>query len=821
MVLERCLKQLYYSQNSDSIIRIISQRGKLNADAIRDVLYQGLTTSCGESGYTYDQCGLVAEWFAKEYGDDLFRAVNKFNEILKVDENDSPYVGINDILRWNNLSAYLTEDLLVCTKMACAERPRTDFEWEPYVPTDSKKLNDLLGKPLADVHSHLKGSSFNFEINWICLMNHIAGRKREFEKLESWIQSPTAKHIQDAKHTLYEKAIIAAAIRLMLFCDMMDGSYMPPSRVIKIIKSPNLLHSIGLSRELQISIDAAREKHGRLFKTQYGEQRAKIDYAVSMGSPLSGERRILYNAIRLRNDKTGDCLDRNSLLYLYLVIKNEIRKELVQTNDAVGFGNFDLYEGRKTLFIEKYPEYEHLLTHLSVESFFGKYASSRRHEARIAPKSDYNKFCSSLVNTEKCIQSGMFGLSGENWKYAYDYHFIKSVDRTPKDLYPICERHHCLREEVKQQALNIARIRNGFIKEDNQYLADKIVGIDAANSEILCRPEVFAQAYRFLREHKIEHPEIHEVRDLGITYHVGEDFVDIVDGLRSVAELILYMNYRKGDRLGHALVLGVDVKEYYAKRNYSICMTRQMLLDNIVWLHHELKRYGVYKKVVECLESKYKIVFEKLFKDSCITIVPIATYYKSWLLRGDSPFMYNSKGEVICVQLGEWNEKALNCDADSARQDKKACKLYYLYHYDAMLKKNGQEMESVDVDDAMISAISFVQSKMLRQVENLGLCIECNPTSNFKIGEIEQYDQHPISKFFSYIKGRGKSHISSSINTDDKGIFATSIEREYALVYAAFKRKEERNRMWRKCKPDLDRWMDDLRQFSNGQCFVK
>ena len=64
------------------------------------------------------------------------------------------------------------------------------------------------------------------------------------------------------------------------------------------------------------------------------------------------------------------------------------------------------------------------------------------------------------------------------------------------------------------------------------------------------------------------------------------------------------------------------------------------------------------------------------------------------------------------------------------------------------------------------------------------LAIECNPSSNYKIGEFETYEEHPILKFFNYgLSTPYANHdIAVSINTDDQGIFATSLEREYSLI---------------------------------------
>lgn len=101
-----------------------------------------------------------------------------------------------------------------------------------------------------------------------------------------------------------------------------------------------------------------------------------------------------------------------------------------------------------------------------------------------------------------------------------------------------------------------------------------LVGIDAANLELTTPPEVFAPAFRFLREYPIELQRasartdrygtqaavrsLVEDRRLGMTYHVGEDFRHLLSGLRAVAETMQFLRPAPGDRLGHALVLGLD-----------------------------------------------------------------------------------------------------------------------------------------------------------------------------------------------------------------------------------------------------------------------
>lgn len=837
--LRTCLKQLFHSQNPDEIIHVLTTNITLKDTEYKKFLYSGLTSLSKELGYSFDQCSLIADWFIAKFGHDVFLALGDFGNSNLIDSGHGvPIVKIDCLLRWNELASYLTEDLITCAHFAYGDIKKTNisFNWDPFLSVNSDEVVGILTKKLSDVHAHLKGSSLNFDVNWICLMNHIVNRSGSFRDLEEWRQSTYYNRTFSQKHSLYEKAIMAASIRLLLFGDARSINLISDKRVNTIINTSGFIESLSLASDLQKDIDVAKTLYAKSYHDSEQNRSAKIDYALFNGisiddekcaySSLAGERYILYSALCKIKGNELYRNHRSSLLYLYILIKNEIRNELIQTNDAVGFDNFNVYERRKTLFIEKYPEYEELLVHLSVAGFFAKRSSDSCHETRIAPKSNYSQCLNAFLDTDKMVTGSLYCNATSIHSYGYDYHFIKLKDKTPERLYAVYERHHDLRREVKKQSLNIARLRDGqLVTKKDVPLSDLIVGIDAANSELNCRPEVFAQAFRYLRRHKSEHPEIHAAEKLGITYHVGEDFVDVIDGLRAIDELLTYMPYNKGDRLGHALVLGVDVPEYYARRNYSICMTKQMLLDNIVWLHHVLITDGGYKQIVFELQKCYSELIKDVFDVS--NAPSIETYYDSWRLRGDDPEMYTPEGSVNTVQLGEWNNCSLNEGLDNVRVSKQSCLLYYRYHYDDEVKKKGAEVVDCSLrdfkctTDSLVESISFVQHQMLKKVRNMGLCIECNPTSNFKIGEINRYDQHPIHKFYPYKKSPKRYWISSSINTDDKGIFATSIEREYALIYAAFQRKIELEKGSWKHTVDIEQWLDEIREFSNKQCFIK
>ena len=80
--------------------------------------------------------------------------------------------------------------------------------------------------------------------------------------------------------------------------------------------------------------------------------------------------------------------------------------------------------------------------------------------------------------------------------------------------------------------------------------------------------------------------------------------------------------------------------------------------------------------------------------------------------------------------------------------------------------------------------IKKVQNKMMKLICAKKICIETNPTSNVRIGQLGMYEHLPVFRF-TKMRKRPSQNLPISVNTDDKGIFATSLHREYALLALA------------------------------------
>lgn len=146
--------------------------------------------------------------------------------------------------------------------------------------------------------------------------------------------------------------------------------------------------------------------------------------------------------------------------------------------------------------------------------------------------------------------------------------------------------------------------------------------------------------------------------------------------------------------------------------------------------------------------------------------------------------------------------------------------LYSLYHFNRNVKDSGENVEEYHVSDAFVKTIELLREKKLQDAERRHLAIECNPTSNYKIGELTDFAEHPITRFYNdgIYTGDERHSMSVSINTDDAGVFVTSIEREYAVMAKAL---EDRYVKTGGLSPkQIYDWLDDVRRFGQQQRFV-
>ncbi len=435
-------------------------------------------------------------------------------------------------------------------------------------------------------------------------------------------------------------------------------------------------------------------------------------------------------------------------------------------------------------------------------------------------------------------------------------HFIKGTDRERADGIVRC-RYDFLRRKMKRQTDALIGLRTKYPR-----CASRVLGIDAASNEVGCRPEVFASAFRRLRNHvRIFENGLGEklnVPQLRITYHVGENFLDILDGLRAIEEAVNFLNLSSGDRLGHALALGEDVTEWYASKNNRIWIPQQDYLDNIVWLYNRLIDYKIpgMDSFKGYLEKKYETYFQKIYArnmddafmeqaleharqyytDIGAPMISfngrcrfeIYQYYNAWKLRGDDPMLY---------ERGFYRKEMLRSPEAESRVNKVFPKekqyhyqpdvflLNYYYQYNENVRREGRKMIEVKIRPDYIRAVQLIQKQMQYTIARRGIAIETNPSSNYLIGTFKDYEKHPIFCFYNKQfeqdpqRAAESPQLSVSINTDDMGVFSTSLENEYAILASALENAMDEEGNYRYNKSLVYDWVDDVRRMGNDQSF--
>lgn len=785
----------------------------------------------------------------------VFNALLHFSACRIRLKNGIPICNFDKLLSWDELTKVLGEDLFVTSYLAAREiaerrQPLNNFNWDICLQHDANDLNVILDKPLADVHAHLKGSSANFDISWICLMNHISNRSNEFAELERRKLTPVIQtEYKSTTSPLYAKVIKAAAIRLYLLgaLNNFKGYSEKAEKTLQDIIDSNGETTFYLINDLQSLLDLI----SFIDEEKVGGKVQVADYAISeigktVISQISGERRFLYQNFKaIYLDRyNGKKAILSTLFYYYLVVKEELRKEINQVNNSLGFANFEEYQDRKSIFLWKHPFYEKLMVQMAISNYMDhKGCGSRYMEPRIAPKKNVEQLNNAICEQDKAIRNQTFTTDDTaKWNYDYVCHFIKVADQGmtsySEELLKMLPRHKILRDKVKEQALAILELRTRHFNNSN-----RLVGIDAANSEIACRPEVFAHAFRFLRAHKydMEGTYYPKLPDLGRTYHVGEDFYSIVDGLRAVDEVLRFFHFNNGDRFGHALVLGTDVKRYYESKYYCVNAKLQVIVDNLAWLYVNACKCGCSSAITLFLKENYRKSCNILYNNTRKPIPDIVDYYHAWLLRGDDPYLYkeivaDSTDEkerwkdaidLVSNSVSLWESNGFNYGKGiaDARNNSVSCKLYHDYHFDVNIKRNGDKAYLLkinrEVREELMETILKVQDWLLCEVERRHIAIECNPSSNLKIGNFDRYDEHPITKFNNVrLLSTYKSHdICVSINTDDSGVFSTTLEREYSLMALALEKCRKEG--FQNSPRTILAWMDSVREMGHEQKFNK
>ena len=840
----------------------------------------------------------------------FFALLDEYSRDILCYRNSEPLCRQEWILDWRERSLSLGQDLFTCAGLAARDAREqcitNHFSWPAIIHTDNLALQQLLQLGISENHFHLNGSTRMFSLCWCYLMNHPEKAGAYFKNKRFWENLyPTTSYGElDNQLPWHHWIYIAAWIRATLFERISTQSKRLPifSEFHQFYHRTDCRSEIHLITQ-QLLYNAARlPMRKKFYALDYAITEDLLQNNSSSVRLLTGERYFMYQCfLRFFSDQEGHGKEEQDLFYLYLLIKTRFRRELIQSNAQLGFRNFSRYEIRKAFLWGNQDQYWEETYALSVGAAFdvdSKLSPVQSLEMRIMPRRSAQELYREIRTTDLSIQASLdraqsYSGTGkgirteedilydiqENANYFYVLHFSKEplepLDPT-SSVGDICEsRNNKNRILVEQQAKATA---SALLQ--SSYLCSRIRGIDACTHEIGCRPETFATAFRFLRH-------LNPISDYGenirywpqidATYHVGEDFLDLTDGLRAIDEAVCFLNMERGDRLGHALALGTAPEQYYRTKDYCVYLPAQDLLDNLVWILYRSLEWNVpissdlrafmERRAEQLLDQIYQpensyTIPENDSKNSSPRRYTLREYFSAWRLRGDDPSIYKlahdnpklfkiilSHKNLECSSVDEMYRQAkldeqlwdygsrmnllLDHDTHSSqtsslwpRFHSNIQELMYRYHFGVKERVQGQEIERFEIGAEYIHLIRNLQNCMMQKIMQKGIFIECNPSSNKLIGTFDLYENHPLFRF-NHVGLPEREYpderveLLVSVNTDDQGIFDTSIENEYALIYGCLHLRKDENGIPLVDASSIRSYLNQLRELGNHSVFPK
>lgn len=320
-----------------------------------------------------------------------------------------------------------------------------------------------------------------------------------------------------------------------------------------------------------------------------------------------------------------------------------------------------------------------------------------------------------------------------------------------------------------------------------------IVGVDAAGPEKNQPPRSLAPTYCRVREF-LDDPSVPRDRfpvQLGFTVHVGEDFHDLLTGLRHIDEATHLLGLRPGDRLGHALALAWPPEKFYQQPGSTLLPAGDHLLD-LVWLCAMVETSRLDQHRWAGVTHQWLRSCVAGLEGSPHSVEGVVGAFLAGCPYASQDRRVRSEGELLAA-LGVSSERAREPVAPPERMP------------------------------TWVEVVRAAQRAAWLRVHESGLVIEANPTSNLSIGGFDGYADLPLvrlSGFVDYPLDDPLPPLPVSINTDDPGVFDTTLTAEFQRLGAHVFYRGRSDPAGRVGVQEVVGWLNTLRRTGVDSTFI-
>lgn len=295
------------------------------------------------------------------------------------------------------------------------------------------------------------------------------------------------------------------------------------------------------------------------------------------------------------------------------------------------------------------------------------------------------------------------------------------------------------------------------------------------------------------------------VAPLRTTVHAGEEFIHLLNGLRRIDESVEMLHLGQGDRIGHAMALGVNARDW-ARRTSGVAVTKIERLLDLAWEWH----FGT-SRGVDISANRIQYVIDEIEQLSSEIFLLFAEPTKivrfGELLRHEQELraLGFPSGPIPSVEsyLGARFPDAarlarrsaisaeLRLDDDTeglgwARETKlrsvEPWNLLYSYLTEPGTFARGQKTKLID-PAFEAETLDTLQQELRRKLGAAGVTVEINPSSNLLIGNLGDLKNHPLWRLKPPRVTEGVVPVAVCIGSDNPLTFATRTREEYQLVY--------------------------------------
>lgn len=813
---DRLLKILYSEMSFENLIEQRDSFDFSKKETIANIvwLYQKLYPN----NYNRLEIEAIIEWIRKklekEYhsSDSFYLFFLVAKEIIQFNDHKL-FIKFDDLLEWdgfiNKIDVKVFVAAFIVQNNLFGENCVQNYYLDCILGHDNKTLMGILKRQkISENHAHMNAASYIEDINWYYFLKRDFMAFEDYEKfidVDETFRDKGAK--TKAKKTDWLQLILKTKyLRWALDMANVHKRKWPSStnRAYDILHSsclendPSFLKHQDEFREYTIELANRLKRSEKQFQLE--------SYAfVEMNFLIE-----IFNAAYRHKELRGSLYCIN----LYLSGMTCLKFQFVQDNNSMGFTKFKDKENLKDWFVGADKKGKNDIK----RSAFHKYYQEKvvqNVEFRIGPEDTSAEYVSLVKKLEE-----MNNEEAENSQRKINYgiviHFIKKAWDKENDgsfhEYKLLKRREmkhqgnvlieglCKIQEAESIEVQYQVTDDKKDPKDNKHRKidyhHKIVGIDTANYEQDNRPELYACLYR-----QIKAADVSKNEGIRATYHVGEEFPTLANGLRAIDEVLLFCGYQSNDRLGHALALGTEVDKYFkAKRNNVFCKYGEYL-DDLVWMYQMIANCstGQDAPLLIFLEDEYYRVYAEMVSKVTINFdsVSFKDYLDSYFLRGDDPDVYleilnlkncrNPQCPINYDQVVAHYPVQLNSGMTYHRKsffNSEARKLFLQYSFNGEYVKMLRKSFHTQVTKQYVHCVKRVQEILKKKVLDMTVFIEANPTSNRKISFATQYTSLPfLNMNRKYLEeDSNQINLPISINTDDSSIFQTNLVHEYSVV---------------------------------------